>query len=96
MRVRLTAAAGVVALLALAMASATGAQGRGAAGAQANDITVWLMGDAQSNWPEAVAAANAAFKAEAPRRRRQGPVPELGRLQDEVRGDARGGQRRRT
>ncbi len=65
MRLRLTAAAGVVALLALAAASATGAKLAPQAG-QADSITVWLMGDAQSNWPEAVAAANAAFRAKHP------------------------------
>ena len=82
-------------LLALATASAEPAPDRRAAGSQATTITVWLMDDAQSNWPEAVAAANAAFKAQSPRRRRQGRVPELGRPQDEVRGDARRQQRAR-
>ena len=65
MRVRLTAAAGVVALLALATASATGAK-IAAPQAPASEITVWLMSDAQSNWPEAVAAANQAFKQQHP------------------------------
>jgi N,N'-diacetylchitobiose transport system substrate-binding protein len=63
MRVRLTAAAGVIALLALVTASATGARPDVT---QATDITVWLMQDAQSNWPEAVTAANAAFKQKHP------------------------------
>ena len=63
MRLRLTAAAGVIALLALATASATGAR---TDVSQATDITVWLMQDAQSNWPEAVAAANQAFKQKHP------------------------------
>ena len=62
MKVRLTAAAGVVALLALATASATGAK----TDAPASSITVWLMSDAQSNWPEAVTAATAAFKRQHP------------------------------
>jgi N,N'-diacetylchitobiose transport system substrate-binding protein len=66
MRVRLTAAAGVIALLALATASATGARLALPQAQQASDITVWLMGDAQSNWPEAVAAANQAFKQKHP------------------------------
>jgi N,N'-diacetylchitobiose transport system substrate-binding protein len=61
MRVRLTAAAGLVVLLSLAMASATGARIAEPQARQASDITVWLMGDAQTNWPEAVAAANQAF-----------------------------------
>ena len=65
MRLRFTAAAGVVALLALAAASATGAKLAPQA-AQADSITVWLMGDAQSNWPEAVAAANQSFKQKNP------------------------------
>jgi N,N'-diacetylchitobiose transport system substrate-binding protein len=63
MKRRLTAAAVLVALLALATASATGARPDAT---QATDITVWLMSDAQSNWPEAVAAANAAFKQQHP------------------------------
>jgi N,N'-diacetylchitobiose transport system substrate-binding protein len=48
-------------LLSLAMASATGARIAEPQSRQASDITVWLMGDAQSNWPEAVSAANQAF-----------------------------------
>ena len=65
MRARLTAA-GVVTLLALATASATGARIEQPQTTQADEITVWLMNDAQSNWPEAVAAANAAFRARHP------------------------------
>ena len=61
MKVRLTAAAGLVVLLSLAMASATGARIAEPQARQADDITVWLMVDAQTNWPEAVAAANQAF-----------------------------------
>ena len=61
MKVRLTAAAGLIALLSLAMASATGARIAEPQARQASDITVWLMVDAQDNWPEAVAAANQAF-----------------------------------
>ena len=64
MRVRLTAAAGSSILLALATASATAAGS--APRSQADEITVWLMGDAQTNWPEAVAAANQAFKEQHP------------------------------
>ena len=66
MKVRLTAAAGLVLLLSLAMASATGARIAAPQARQASDITVWLMGDAQSNWPEAVAAANQAFSQKHP------------------------------
>ena len=65
MRLRLTAAAGVVILLALATASATGAK-IAAPQAPAGEITVWLMSDAQSNWPGAVAAANQAFRQQHP------------------------------
>jgi N,N'-diacetylchitobiose transport system substrate-binding protein len=61
MKVRLTAAAGLIVLLSLAMASATGARIAAPQARQASDITVWLMVDAQTNWPEAVAAANQAF-----------------------------------
>ena len=43
------------------MASASGARIAEPQARQASDITVWLMNDAQSNWPEAVAAANQAF-----------------------------------
>jgi N,N'-diacetylchitobiose transport system substrate-binding protein len=53
-------------LLSLAMASATGARVAAPQARQASDITVWLMGDAQSNWPEAVAAANQAFSQKHP------------------------------
>jgi N,N'-diacetylchitobiose transport system substrate-binding protein len=59
MKARLLAAiAAVGALAALAGAAAGGA----ATDAQAERLTVWLMVDAQSNWPEAVTAANAAFR----------------------------------
>jgi N,N'-diacetylchitobiose transport system substrate-binding protein len=61
MKVRLTAAAGLIVLLSLAMASASGARVAAPQARQASDITVWLMVDAQTNWPEAVAAANQAF-----------------------------------
>jgi N,N'-diacetylchitobiose transport system substrate-binding protein len=66
MRRRLTAAAALVSLLALATASATGAKVDQPQAPQADEITVWLMGDAQANWPEAVAAANQAFKQKHP------------------------------
>jgi N,N'-diacetylchitobiose transport system substrate-binding protein len=59
MRGRLTGAAVLLALLALATASASGAR---IDRPQATEITVWLMGDAQANWPEAVAAANGTFR----------------------------------
>jgi N,N'-diacetylchitobiose transport system substrate-binding protein len=51
-------AAAFVAALAVAATSATGAPGRSAA----NTLTVWLQVDAQTSWPDVVAAANAQFK----------------------------------
>jgi N,N'-diacetylchitobiose transport system substrate-binding protein len=62
MRVRRIVAAAFVAALAVAATSATGASG----GSAANTLTVWLQVDAQSGWPEVVAAANAQFKAANP------------------------------
>jgi N,N'-diacetylchitobiose transport system substrate-binding protein len=62
MRFRIFAAGTLAVTLALAAASVTGARTASPAKHQANAITVWLMSDAQSNWPEAVAAANQAFK----------------------------------
>ena len=64
MKQRLTAAAVLVVLLALATASAAGAKLD--APTQGAEITVWLMSDAQTNWPEAVAAANQAFRQKNP------------------------------
>jgi N,N'-diacetylchitobiose transport system substrate-binding protein len=62
MRTRRIVAAVFVAALAVAATSATGASG----GSAANTLTVWLQVDAQSGWPEVVAAANAQFKAANP------------------------------
>jgi N,N'-diacetylchitobiose transport system substrate-binding protein len=62
MRIRKIVAAGFVAALAVAATSATGASG----GSAANTLTVWLQVDAQSGWPEVVAAANAQFKNQNP------------------------------
>src|SRR5919109_3835203 len=62
MRVRTIAAASLVAALAVAATAASGASG----GKSANTLTVWLQVDAQSGWPEVVAAANAQFKAQNP------------------------------
>jgi N,N'-diacetylchitobiose transport system substrate-binding protein len=59
---RRVVAVAFVAALAVAATSATGASGRSAA----NTLTVWLQVDAQSGWPEVVAAANAQFKAANP------------------------------
>src|SRR5262249_38496025 len=62
MNVRLFATAALVAALAVVAVGTTGASG----GAAANTLTVWLQVDAQSGWPEVVAAANAQFKAQNP------------------------------
>ena len=61
MKARIIGAALLVAVLAIAATSATGATKHHNAG-----ITVWLQVDAQSGWPNVVAAANAAFKAKHP------------------------------
>src|SRR5580765_7407788 len=62
MNVRVFAAAALVAALAAVAVGATGASG----GSAANTLTVWLQVDAQSGWPDVVAAANAQFKAQNP------------------------------
>ncbi len=62
MRVRVFAGAALVAALAVVAVGASGASG----GGSANTLTVWLQVDAQSGWPEVVAAANAQFKAQNP------------------------------
>lgn len=62
MNVRHFAVAALVAALAVGTVGATGASG----GRTANTITVWLQVDAQSGWPEVVAAANAQFRAQNP------------------------------
>jgi N,N'-diacetylchitobiose transport system substrate-binding protein len=62
MNVRVFAAAALVAALAVVAVGASGASG----GSTANTLTVWLQVDAQSGWPEVVAAANAQFKAQNP------------------------------
>src|SRR5262249_9042942 len=62
MKARIIGAAVLAAVLSVAVAtSATGATKRSAA-----SITVWLQVDAQSGWPGAVAAANAAFQKQHP------------------------------
>ena len=62
MNVRIFAAAALVAALAVVAVGASGASG----GSAANTLTVWLQVDAQSGWPNVVAAANAQFKAQNP------------------------------
>jgi N,N'-diacetylchitobiose transport system substrate-binding protein len=62
MNVRIFAVAALVAAVAVMAVGATGASG----GKSADTLTVWLQVDAQSGWPEVVAAANAQFKAQNP------------------------------
>jgi N,N'-diacetylchitobiose transport system substrate-binding protein len=61
MKARIIGAAVLVAVLAVAASTATGATKRSAA-----SITVWLQVDAQSGWPGVVSAANAAFQKQHP------------------------------
>jgi N,N'-diacetylchitobiose transport system substrate-binding protein len=61
MKARIIGAALLVAVLAVAASTATGATKRSNA-----SITVWLQVDAQSGWPAVVAAANAAFQKQHP------------------------------
>ena len=61
MKARIIGAALLAAVCAVAATSATGSTKK----AQA-DITVWLQVDAQSGWPDVVAAANAAFAKQHP------------------------------
>ena len=62
MRLRVVVAAALAVALGVAAATATASPGR----QQANKLTVWLQVDAQSGWPDAVAAANQAFQAAHP------------------------------
>src|SRR5438477_8827700 len=63
MKRRTIVALGLVAVLASAITAATsGATKR----ATANSITVWLQVDAQSSWPDVVAAANQKFQSDHP------------------------------
>src|SRR5881398_3891373 len=62
MRLRVVAAAAVAVLLGLVAATASASPNR----AQANKLTVWLQVDAQSGWPDVVAAANQQFQSDHP------------------------------
>src|SRR3954463_14999493 len=66
MKVRAFAAAAVVAVLSLVLVTAGAARTTAPSSHKATNVTVWLMSDAQSNWPEAVAAANRAFQLKHP------------------------------
>ncbi len=61
MKARIIGAALLVAVIGFAASSATGASRH-----SASSITVWLQVDAQSGWPDVVAAANAAFAKQHP------------------------------
>src|SRR3989442_2982485 len=62
MRLRVVAAAAVAVLLGLVAATASASPHK----AQANKLTVWLQVDAQSGWPDVVAAANQQFQKDHP------------------------------
>jgi N,N'-diacetylchitobiose transport system substrate-binding protein len=66
MKLRIPAAAAATAALSLVVATSGMARTAAPATAQVTNLTVWLMTDAQSNWPEAVAAANKALQAKHP------------------------------
>lgn len=66
MKLRVLAAAAATAVLSLVVATAGTARTSAPSAAKVTNMTVWLMSDAQSNWPEAVAAANKAFQAKHP------------------------------
>src|SRR5881397_4419047 len=62
MRLRVIATLAVAVLLGVVAATAQA----GGQKAQANKLTVWLQVDAQSGWPDVVAAANKQFTADHP------------------------------
>src|SRR6266513_2740322 len=62
MKVRYLAVGLLIAMLAVAASTASG----GTSSRHATKLVVWLMNDAQSGWPDAVAVANRNFKAQHP------------------------------
>ena len=62
MKVRLIAAVGLIAALAVTVTAATAAPSR----SSGSSITVWLQTDAQNGWPDLVASVNAQFKKDHP------------------------------
>jgi N,N'-diacetylchitobiose transport system substrate-binding protein len=62
MRVRVVVAAALAVACAVVATTASASTGR----AQANKLTVWLQVDAQSGWPDVVAAANQQFQQQNP------------------------------
>jgi len=63
MKRRSIVALGLVVVLAASLVAATSGATKKAT---ANSITVWLQVDAQSGWPDVVAAANQKFQADHP------------------------------
>ena len=66
MRLRLLAAAITAVVLAIAASTAAGSTSSRDSRAAANKITVWLQNDAESGWPEIVAAATKDFQTKHP------------------------------
>ena len=66
MKARYIAVACMAAAALAAVGSTAAAKTGGSGTAAATKLRIWLMVDAQSNWPEAVAAANAAVKSKHP------------------------------
>ena len=66
MKLRVLVAAAATAALSLVVATSGMARTAAPATAKVTNLTVWLMTDAQSNWPEAVAAANKLLQAKHP------------------------------
>jgi N,N'-diacetylchitobiose transport system substrate-binding protein len=66
MKARVFAAVVLAVALAVAASTASGSTRHTSKKAAANEVVVWVMTDAQSGWPGAVAAANNAFKAQHP------------------------------
>lgn len=62
MKARIIAAVALAAALAVAASTASGGTHR----ANAQQVTVWVMTDAQNGWPAAIAAANAQFSQQHP------------------------------
>ena len=94
MKGRKFVAVGFVALAALAVCDRRGRRVRRHQAARVI-VTVWLQVDAQSGWPDLVAAANSAVPEGTSRARRRRPVPAVARPPAQVRRDARRRERAR-
>ena len=96
MKARIIAAVVLAVALAVAASTAAGAHGTSTTAAAANKIIVWLLTDAQNGWPGARRSRERTrSRPQHPGRRREHPVPELGRPPAEVRRVARRRQRAR-